>query len=344
MAWPTVVVDTTHLDSATDSPGNARADIKQMADNVNAIKDSRNAASGIAPLDASGLLPTANLPTVPANKGGTGQAGFVVGDILVANSTTTLSKLSPGANGTVLKSNGPGALPSYGAVSAPVASQAEAEAGTDNTKMMTPLRTKEAISALSLPVGVNFLLYTASGSFTVPEGVDQIYVAVWGGGGGAIKRTTSGNFAEGREGGYGSAFITNLSEGSSIAITIGEGGGTLSSNNGTAPAGQASSFGSFITATGGQGGQSGTDPSPRSPGTSVLAVTDGLSLVEGTSGTTGINGFIGFTSVKRPIGAGSSPIAWDASLKIQPGSSGGSAGSTQGSASAGVNGAVLIIY
>jgi hypothetical protein len=37
MAWPTVVVDTTHLDSATDSPGNARADIKQMADNVNSI-------------------------------------------------------------------------------------------------------------------------------------------------------------------------------------------------------------------------------------------------------------------------------------------------------------------
>ena len=39
MTWPTITVDTTNLDAGADSPANARADIKQMADNVNAIKD-----------------------------------------------------------------------------------------------------------------------------------------------------------------------------------------------------------------------------------------------------------------------------------------------------------------
>jgi len=39
MTWPTGTISTTNLDAGTDSPASARADIKQMADNVNAIKD-----------------------------------------------------------------------------------------------------------------------------------------------------------------------------------------------------------------------------------------------------------------------------------------------------------------
>lgn len=113
MAWPTVVVDTTNMDATTDNPGNARAAIKQMADNVNAIKDSKGAASGIAPLDGGSKVPTANLPTIPANQGGTGHTAFTVGDIFYANTTTTLAKLAAGTTGQVLTSNGAGAAPSY---------------------------------------------------------------------------------------------------------------------------------------------------------------------------------------------------------------------------------------
>lgn len=113
MAWPTVVIDTTNMDATGDNPGNARADIKQMADNVNAIKDSKGAASGIAPLDAGSKVPTSNLPTIPANQGGTGHTAFTVGDVFYANTTTTLAKLAAGASGTVLTSNGAGTAPSY---------------------------------------------------------------------------------------------------------------------------------------------------------------------------------------------------------------------------------------
>lgn len=113
MPWPSSNVDTTHMDAATDDASQARAAIKQMADNVNAIKDMRGVADGVADLDSGGLVPTAKLPTIPANKGGTGQTAYTVGDILYASATNTLTKLAAGTSGYVLKSNGPGAAPSW---------------------------------------------------------------------------------------------------------------------------------------------------------------------------------------------------------------------------------------
>ncbi len=113
MAWPTVTIVTTDMDAGTDSAGDARAQIKQMADNANAIKDAKGAASGIAELDAGSLVPIAQVPVVTAVKGGTGQTSFTVGDIFYANTTTTLAKLAAGALGTVLTCNGAGVAPSY---------------------------------------------------------------------------------------------------------------------------------------------------------------------------------------------------------------------------------------
>lgn len=114
MAWPTVIIDTSNMDSPTDSAGNARAAIKQMADNINNIKDSRGAANGIPSLDPAGKVPLNQLPTIPASQGGTGQSGgYTVGDILYASGANTLSKLAAGASGRSLTSNGAGAAPSW---------------------------------------------------------------------------------------------------------------------------------------------------------------------------------------------------------------------------------------
>ena len=52
-----------------------------------------------------------------------------------------------GSSGQVLMSQGSGAAPTWGTATPTIASQAEAEAGTDNTKMMTPLRVAQAIAA-----------------------------------------------------------------------------------------------------------------------------------------------------------------------------------------------------
>lgn len=113
MAWPTVTIITTSMDASSDDASQARAEIKQMADNVNAIKDSKGVASGVAELDASVLLPTSQLPVVPANKGGTGQTAYTVGDILYASAAGTLTKLNAVTAGYVLTSNGAGVAPSW---------------------------------------------------------------------------------------------------------------------------------------------------------------------------------------------------------------------------------------
>ena len=48
MSWPTTQAGTTHLDSGSDNPGSARADIKQNVDNVNDILDLYNSSGPYA--------------------------------------------------------------------------------------------------------------------------------------------------------------------------------------------------------------------------------------------------------------------------------------------------------
>lgn len=56
--------------------------------------------------------------TLAATRGGTGFGSYAVGDILYANTTTTLAKLADVATGNVLLSGGVGVAPSWGKVSA----------------------------------------------------------------------------------------------------------------------------------------------------------------------------------------------------------------------------------
>jgi hypothetical protein len=53
-----------------------------------------------------------------AINGGTGISSYSVGDILYANTTTTLARLPPGSAGQVLTTNGPSAAPSWGTATA----------------------------------------------------------------------------------------------------------------------------------------------------------------------------------------------------------------------------------
>jgi hypothetical protein len=56
------------------------------------------------------------LSTITAAKGGTGQTSYAVGDLLYANTTTTLAKLADVATGNALISGGVGVAPSYGKI------------------------------------------------------------------------------------------------------------------------------------------------------------------------------------------------------------------------------------
>jgi hypothetical protein len=61
-------------------------------------------------------LTTGVTGTLLADKGGTGYSSFAVGDLLYANTTTSLAKLADVASGNVLLSGGVGVAPSYGKV------------------------------------------------------------------------------------------------------------------------------------------------------------------------------------------------------------------------------------
>ena len=64
MTWPTndANIVTTNLDSGTDSPAAARADLKTALDEIANIINGRNQASGVAGLDASSKIVNTQLP------------------------------------------------------------------------------------------------------------------------------------------------------------------------------------------------------------------------------------------------------------------------------------------
>jgi hypothetical protein len=71
-------------------------------------------SSATVKLAISDLTP--GLSTITAAKGGTGQTSYAVGDLLYANTTTTLAKLADVATGNALISGGVNTAPSWGKI------------------------------------------------------------------------------------------------------------------------------------------------------------------------------------------------------------------------------------
>lgn len=97
-------------------------------------------------------LTTGVTGTLPVANGGTGATTLTANNVLLGNGTSAVQAVAPGSSGNVLTSNGTtwtsAALPAV-----TIASKAEAEAGTNNTNLMTPLRTAEQRNVTSLGWG-----------------------------------------------------------------------------------------------------------------------------------------------------------------------------------------------
>ena len=135
-----------------------------------------------------------------------------------------------------------------------VASQATAEAGTNNTELMTPLRTAQAITEQAKGL-IDYALYTSTSSFAVPSGTKKLIIKASGGGGGGGGR---------RPGDY---TVQNGSNGGDTTVTQ-------------------ATLGISITAKGGTGGQGGSDPvgGKFQTGSSGGTVLDGGGSVGGSHG------------------------------------------------------------
>jgi hypothetical protein len=171
-------------------------------------------------------------------------------------------------------------------------------------------------------------LYTSPATFTVPTGVTAVSVCVIGGGSGGS--SPSGN---GGKGGTGWAYISGLTPGGTVAVTVGAGGN--GSVNGGAGGGGTSSFGSYVSATGG-------NPT-NSNGTSNYSIPSGYQLsAAGSSAYPPWTGGMG-TLRTAPSPSGGS-ITWTAAGNFVPGAGGGLTSVNNYPGSGGTTGIVLVQY
>lgn len=122
----------------------------------------------------------------------------------------------------------------------------------------------------SLAPARNLTAYRTAGTyaFTVPAGVYWLFVEIVGGGGGGMGGGNTMNWSSGGggSGGYSSGWIS-VTPGLVINIVIGAKGlGAGPARNGVGGQGGITTFGTYLTATGGAGGKGGDDCGGGAPG------------------------------------------------------------------------------
>jgi hypothetical protein len=157
-------------------------------------------------------------------------------------------------------------------------------------------------------------VFTTSGTFTVPTGVTAVKVTVIGGGGGGSGSGTGDRGMGGGGGGVSIKYITGLTPGGSVSVTVGSGGTAGSTSSpGAGSSGGTSSFGGYCTATGGAGGGAYTEL--------------------GASGGVGSGGDINITGGNGGVGSSQS----GSGVAVIGGAGGGSSGTNGGSGDFGVS-------
>lgn len=156
--------------------------------------------------------------------------------------------------------------------------------GTANST--TYLRGDQTWATVSGFSGPRATVYTSNSTFTIPSGITAVKVTVIGGGSGGSGSGASGG-ANGNGGGTAIKWLTGLTSGNTLSVTIGAGGsGGGGSTHGAAGGAStvASGTQSITTITGGGGSASNTPTG----GTA----TNGDLNIPGGSGNQGINGGI----------------------------------------------------
>ena len=293
-----------------------------LANNVN-TSGQLNGATGLY-----GTISVSNLPTVTPAYGGTGTTATPTnGQIHIGNgSGFTLATLTAGTGMSI--TNGAGSI---------------------------------TLNSSSLP-GVLGQVFTSNGTFTIPSGVTALKVTVVGGGGGGaggssyIICCTASSRSGGGGAGAGAAisYLTGLTPGNTISVTVGV-GGSSGSGNSSAGSGGTSSVSSgtqsitTVSATGGGGGTannpsavstggSGSGGTINMSGTStngILNISGGQAyFIAGGSSIFGGNGKAA-TSYGNSGGAGGAPGA---------GGGGGTSPNAPGSASGGAGALGIVIF
>jgi hypothetical protein len=169
--------------------------------------------------------------------------------------------------------------------------------------------------------------FTASGSFSVPAGVTQIEVEVWGAGSGSYASSSTSPSGGAAGGGYARKRITGLNAGQIIPVTVGVGG--AAGNTTTPPTlGGSTSFGTYVSATG-----AGLNPLASIAEPWLGASTPGVGVggdinIAGSTGGNGI-GVYGGVGGGGAMGGGATGVATSVGVAGQfPGGGASGAGTT----------------
>lgn len=234
-----------------------------------------------------------------ANKGGTGQTNYNKGDILVASSSSVLTKLAVGSDGATL---------------------------TVDSAAQTGLSWTNAVA--------NVQSFISTGTWNRPSIATMIYVQLWGGGGGGDTSSLRGG-GGGGGGAYINGWFPSSVLGTSQLVSIGAGGihGGVGGNTvfGT--------ISSLLTAYGGGGGYGNTPGSDQGTGGGGGGSNEvGNDGVMGTGGAGGgiLGAAAGANSTFGGAG-GASSGGGTGGMSVQ-GGAGGGAGSTNGSGGGGNGG------
>lgn len=112
---------------------------------------------------------------VPATAGGTGQTSYAVGDLLYADTTTSLAKLADVATGNALISGGVGVAPSYGKIgltthvsgTLPVGNGGTGQTTYTDGQLLIGNTTGNTLTKATLTAGAGISITNGSGAITI---------------------------------------------------------------------------------------------------------------------------------------------------------------------------------
>jgi hypothetical protein len=207
-----------------------------------------------------------------------------------------------------------------------------AEFAGSPTTTTQPAHTNNTTVATTAYVGTeiqdawNMAVISNSGSWSVPIGVENIKVRLWGAGGGGGGGTTGGSAGSG--GGAGAYLEGILSVGTNTSLTIAIGsGGSAGGANAAGSSGGSSTIAALGLTAGGGGGGAANGGSPGSGGSSSGATLNLSGSEGGVTLGNGIQGFGGapnFGSISA--GAGAYPAGGGAGGVINGAGNAGGAG------------------
>lgn len=179
-----------------------------------------------------------------------------------------------------------------------IATQAETNTGTDDTRAVTPKKLADG----DYSVKRQYQEFLSSGTWNKPTGIGWIYVELVGGGGGGSRGNASVYGNGGGGGGFNSRLMRASDASSSVTVTVGAGGAASAATNiSNGGDGGDSTFGSYATAKGGKGGV-GTTSSGAGGAGSAGGSTAGVSAYADASGN--YRGNTGGNSIKGGGGGG----------------------------------------